>query len=67
MDTKKRLPLTKKSDKSGGIKQTPEREDSLFAGPHVGSSDAFLQTENTASSDADNISDEKLDEWVDEK
>ena len=31
---------------------------------HVGSSNAFEETENTNSRDADNISDEKLDEML---
>ena len=32
---------------------------------HVGSSNAFEETENPLSRDADNISDEKLDELLD--
>lgn len=32
---------------------------------HIGSSDAFAQTESTGSADADNISDEKLDDLLD--
>jgi hypothetical protein len=31
---------------------------------HIGSSNAFEETENTLSRDADNISDEKLDELM---
>jgi small nuclear ribonucleoprotein (snRNP)-like protein len=31
---------------------------------HLGSSNAFEETENTISRDADNISDEKLDEML---
>ena len=31
---------------------------------HLGSSNAFEETENTTSRDADNISDEKLDEMI---
>jgi len=31
---------------------------------HLGSSNAFEETENTQSRDADNISDEKLDEML---
>jgi len=31
---------------------------------HLGSSNAFEETENTLSRDADNISDEKLDEML---
>ena len=31
---------------------------------HLGSSNAFEETENTVSRDADNISDEKLDEML---
>ena len=33
---------------------------------HLGSSNAFEETENPLSRDADNISDEKLDEMLDE-
>lgn len=33
---------------------------------HLGSSNAFEETENPLSRDADNISDEKLDELLDE-
>ena len=33
---------------------------------HLGSSDAFKETEDPASPDPDNITDEKLDEWLDD-
>jgi len=33
---------------------------------HLGSSNAFEETENTLSRDADNISDEKLDDMLDD-
>jgi hypothetical protein len=33
---------------------------------HLGSSNAFEETENTSSRDADNISDEKLDEMLED-
>ena len=47
-------------------KKIGETGDEKFPGPHVGSSDAFLQTENTGSTDADNVSDERLDDLLDE-
>jgi small nuclear ribonucleoprotein (snRNP)-like protein len=34
---------------------------------HLGSSNAFEETENTLSRDADNISDEKLDEMLEDE
>jgi hypothetical protein len=37
-----------------------------FDNPHLGSSNAFEETENPSSRDPDNISDEKLDELLDE-
>ena len=56
--TEKPVAKEKKIDETGTEK---------FPGPHLGSSDAFLQTENTGSTDADNVSDERLDELLDEE
>ncbi len=43
---------------------SPEKKDDIA---HVGSSNAFEETEDPESPDPDGITDEKLDEWLDEK
>lgn len=50
----------KKKEKSNDKNPNNQRSD------HLGSSYAFEETENPLSRDADNISDEKLDEMLDE-
>lgn len=67
MSERKILPLIKKTQVKAWS-QKPVGSDSsgdIATMTHVGTSDAFLQTENTLSPDADNISDEKLDEMMD--
>jgi len=76
MKERKTLPLIKKnhtpvSPEQASMlssKEAGERDPfpNSTAGTHLGSSDAFMQTENTSSPDADNISDEKLDELLNE-
>ena len=43
-----------------------DRADNKEIERHLGSSDAFKETEDPASPDPDNITDEKLDEWLDD-
>ncbi len=48
------------------IKKANEKDNKPVDSNHLGSSNAFEETESTLSRDADDISDEKLDELVDE-
>jgi hypothetical protein len=55
-----------KKDKPKEENKKPESKvNKLADNAHLGSSNAFEETENPLSRDADNISDEKLDEWID--
>ena len=45
-------------------KNTKVKTQKTSENTHLGSSNAFEETENTLSRDADNISDEKLDEML---
>ena len=47
-------------------KNTKVKNQKTIVNTHLGSSNAFEETENTASRDADDISDEKLDEMLDD-
>jgi len=49
-------------DKSKRKNKTFEFQSQTTENTHLGSSDAFTETENPLSDDPDNISDEKLDE-----
>jgi hypothetical protein len=55
----------KEEKKQGEKKPVAEKYDS--GNSHLGSSNAFEKTENAFSKDADNISDEKLDELLDDE
>ena len=48
------------------IKKLKEKDKKPIDNAHVGSSNAFEETENPLSRDADDISDEKLDELIGE-
>ena len=48
-------------------KNTKVKIQKIYENTHLGSSNAFEETENTLSRDADNISDEKLDDLLGEK
>jgi hypothetical protein len=45
-------------------KNTKVKIQKTYDSSHLGSSNAFEETESTSSKDADNISDEKLDEML---
>jgi hypothetical protein len=45
-------------------KNTKVKIQKTYDNTHLGSSNAFEETENTSSKDEDNISDEKLDEML---
>jgi hypothetical protein len=60
MDIPENLPK-RKSEKSDH--PNPKKPENA----HLGSSDAFTKTENPLSRDADNISDEKLDELLEDE
>jgi small nuclear ribonucleoprotein (snRNP)-like protein len=47
-------------------KNTKVKIQKVSENTHLGSSNAFEETENTISRDADNISDEKLDELLED-
>ena len=47
-------------------KNTKVKIQNISENTHLGSSNAFEETENTTSRDADDISDEKLDEMLGE-
>jgi hypothetical protein len=54
-------------DNSKGKSKKPKRKNQQTSdNTHIGSSNAFEETENPLSRDADNISDEKLDELLGE-
>lgn len=54
-------------DNSKGKGKKPKRKNQITSdSTHLGSSNAFEETENPLSRDADNISDEKLDELLGE-
>jgi hypothetical protein len=48
----------------GKSKKSKNKSEKNSAITHLGSSDAFSETENPQSRDADDISDEKLDELI---
>ena len=48
-------------------KNTKVKTQKTSENTHLGSSNAFEETENTLSRDADNISDEKLDEMLEDE
>jgi len=50
----------------GRIKKSKAKKSQPAENSHLGSSNAFEETENPLSRDADNISDEKLDELLSE-
>jgi len=52
------------SEKKAKGKKQKEKTVSLPDNTHLGSSNAFEETENPGSRDADDISDEKLDELI---
>jgi small nuclear ribonucleoprotein (snRNP)-like protein len=54
-------PKDEPEDKS---KNTKVKIQNTSENTHLGSSNAFEETENTVSRDADNISDEKLDDML---
>ncbi|HET7000384.1 MAG TPA: hypothetical protein VFI33_03715 [Puia sp.] len=57
--------MPKQKDESGEkSKNTKVNIQKTSENTHLGSSNAFEETENTLSRDADNISDEKLDEML---
>jgi hypothetical protein len=55
-----------KDNSKNKIKKTKEKDKKPVDNNHLGSSNAFEETERTLSRDADDISDEKLDELMDE-
>lgn len=55
-----------KENPKGKSKKTKEKVNRTTDNSHLGSSDAFEETENTLSKDRDDISDEKLDELLEE-
>ncbi|MEO6962719.1 MAG: hypothetical protein ABIY90_12160 [Puia sp.] len=64
------MSLAKKTDpdekENKAIIPSQDRADNKEKDRHLGSSDAFKETEDPASPDPDNITDEKLDEWLDD-
>ena len=60
MPKQKDVPEEKSKNTKVKIQKTSENT-------HLGSSNAFEETENTLSRDADNISDEKLDEMLEDE
>ena len=54
----------RKEDPEEQSKNTKVKIQKTSEKTHLGSSNAFEETENTVSRDADNISDEKLDEML---
>ena len=56
-----------RKDKPKKSKTTKVKKQKTLKNVHLGSSNAFEETENPLSRDADNISDEKLDELLGEK
>jgi hypothetical protein len=56
----------KEEKKDLKIKKEKEKSNKPTGQLHLGSSNAFEETENPLSRDADNISDEKLDELIGE-
>jgi hypothetical protein len=57
----------RKDDSEEKSKNTKVKIQKTSENKHVGSSNAFEETENPLSRDADNISDEKLDELLGDK
>jgi hypothetical protein len=57
----------RKDDSEEKSKNTKVKIQKTSENTHVGSSNAFEETENPLSKDADNISDEKLDELLGDK
>jgi hypothetical protein len=55
-----------KDNSKGKNKKPKKKKQQTSDNKHVGSSNAFEETENPLSRDADNISDEKLDELLGE-
>jgi hypothetical protein len=53
-----------KNNNKGKSKKTQSDEGELKPNKHLGSSNAFEETENPLSRDPDNISDEMLDELI---
>jgi hypothetical protein len=53
-----------KDNQKGKSKKTKQKKQETPDNTHIGSSNAFEETENPLSRDADNISDEKLDELL---
>ena len=53
-----------KDDLKGNSKKPKIKSKKTSDITHLGTSDAFSETENTLSRDADDISDEKLDEMI---
>jgi hypothetical protein len=58
----------KELEKNSKVKsrKTKEKDNKITDSTHVGSSNAFEETENPLSKDRDDISDERLDELLDE-
>jgi len=60
--------MQKRKEKTEGkSKNTKVKIQKSSENTHLGSSNAFEETENTLSRDADNISDEKLDEMLEDE
>jgi hypothetical protein len=57
----------RKDEPEENSKNTKVKTQKTSENTHLGSSNAFEETENTLSRDADNISDEKLDEMLEDK
>jgi len=53
-----------KDNSKGKSKKTKQKKLKTSDNKHIGSSNAFEETENPLSRDADDISDEKLDELL---
>lgn len=64
MSFPKKTEIDRKENKD--IFPSRNRTDNRENEQHLGSSDAFKETEDPASPDPDNITDEKLDEWLDD-
>jgi hypothetical protein len=64
------MPANKKPSSSGKKKEKNAPVDPFSPGKpddsHLGSSNAFEETEDPGSPDPDDITDEKLDEWLNE-